>query len=454
MLNSSKYHFQEARSYADNVRIRFGSFAMSDSKVRFNPALYNKYIDDMLPGFAERRASQLTSNSNDDNDDSNEMCEGKMMSGMEDDDASNCSEESTTIRTQKMIRVTLERIDQKQTETGQNEKKLKRKVPNLDELVRKLPRLSESGDDNVTVDLNIESIENDCQNSETADDVQIIQLDISLDEESCEMGQEVDMEEMSEMKGKSSSLPEMVIKIATNDDQIDESGNANQPQAQAQAEEDNDQMSALHLIQPENWYTEHGKNEEKNDDNKNFDVKNNAEEHENGNESELNGSSGSSGSSGTSDASQNTVDEPSSNTYKSEPMQGTSMETMPDIMVLISKALAIDKQKSQQQLDQLNVALEAAVKEKCDAIEEKSQAINVMIENKHMNAELKEKNQNLVKSSTLLQREIEALHANIDKLMHDNAKLKQLIGKRSCMACGKFQNDLFHCNEECLNYSL
>ncbi|XP_031631985.1 protein kinase C-binding protein 1-like [Contarinia nasturtii] len=46
----------EVREYIENIREKFGSFAMAKAKTFFNPALHESYLYDMVPALAERRA--------------------------------------------------------------------------------------------------------------------------------------------------------------------------------------------------------------------------------------------------------------------------------------------------------------------------------------------------------------------------------------------------------------
>lgn len=162
----------------DNIREYFGSFEISTSRVQFNPALYQKYINDMIPGLAGRRTMVKKAKSpkeeGESDDDQSHDSEDE-TSDSEDEKQSMHSEESaksSELQQSTLPHIRLERIDVKQHESNRVLKRIAKEPLTNDEPARKSMRLNGKNGRETTVDLSIEpdtrleSSESDTDDSE------------------------------------------------------------------------------------------------------------------------------------------------------------------------------------------------------------------------------------------------------------------------------------------------
>lgn len=78
---------QEANLYIENIRQKFGSFEMAKNRTLFDPALHERYLNDMIPGLVENRANN-SKNSEDSFEDA--LSDDSIMT----DDTDDCDEQN------------------------------------------------------------------------------------------------------------------------------------------------------------------------------------------------------------------------------------------------------------------------------------------------------------------------------------------------------------------------
>lgn len=341
---------------------------MTTSKIPFNPNHLDKYIQDMIPGLAERRGMEPRAFSSEEDEDQSGIDEDNMTDS-EDEKNSNSSAESVKSNcTSKSLHV--EEMDG--TENGQGLKRSHTKPILKEEPFIKLIRLNEPNGRSTMVHLNIEP-NNGHQNikSELDGDVQMTQPENS----------------------DHNDTPTITV-IHGNGDQSNKVGNGEPVDKKNDypvQPERNDQ-----LIEPNNV-------DLKNEDNENVDIENETK----------------------------ATKVESKFIEEMIPVQDDSLKNSSEMIEYAMKSLS----DVQQQLNQANIQ---AIKEHCEYKDE--------------NAQLKEKNKDLVKSYIALKLEFDALQTNIEQLKHANTELEQMKGKHACNACGKIQDDIFYCSPQCLEH--
>lgn len=168
---------------------------MTTSKVQFNPALYENYITDMVPSLAERRAmtqrARTPKEEQESDDDQSHESEYDTSESESEEQQSMHSDESTKSselqQKQKYPRVRLERIDVKQHETNRVLKRIAEKPITDDEPVRKSMRLNGNNVEDFTVDSSIgPEIRRKSNESDTDDSEQEENLDENVEQNEVE----------------------------------------------------------------------------------------------------------------------------------------------------------------------------------------------------------------------------------------------------------------------------